>query len=405
VKILLVDDDSVTRRVLCALLRNQGHEVTEAADGERGWQLLQESDIGFVVSDWMMPGLAGVDLCRRIRSASLNRYVYVILCTSRGERSDLIEGLDAGADDFLVKPVQADELRVKVRAGERVLSLQQGLAEKNRELADINMKLQSSHKLIEDDLKAAAWMQQTLLPPPALEANGLRCHWRFEPSGYVAGDIFNFFEMGDGQVGFYLLDVSGHGVPAAMLSVTLSMVLTPDVARGSPLKRLHPETQQPEVLPPDAVIRDLNRRFQSKDERYFTMIYGLIDRDSSTLKLAQAGHPGPILIQRNGHLRTLGTGGMPVGLWKNIDFDCFEVSISAGDCLLLYSDGITECLNPDGEAFGEERLLDYLSARPFEPPDKLLGEILIEVGKWRGHAVSADDLSLLAIDIAGAQAT
>jgi len=401
VKILLADDDSVTRRVLCALLRNQGHEVAEAPDGERGWQLVQETDISFVVSDWMMPGLAGVDLCRRIRAAGLNRYIYVILCTSRGERSDLIEGMDAGADDFLVKPVQADELRVKVRAGERVLRLQQGLAEKNRELARINTQLQSSHKLIEDDLKAAAWMQQTLLPPPALEANGLRCHWRFEPSGYVAGDIFNFFEMNDGQVGFYLLDVSGHGVPAAMLSVTLSMVLTPDVTRGSPLKRLNPQTQQPEVLRPDAVIRDLNMRFQSKDERYFTMIYGLIDPASSTLTLAQAGHPGPILIGNHGELRTLGTGGMPVGLWKDIDFDCFELPISPGDRLLLYSDGVTECLNPGGEAFGENRLLDYLSARTMEPMDELLGGILKELGKWRVHPESADDISLLAIDIAG----
>ena len=400
-KILLADDDSVTRRVLCALLRNQGHEVAEAPDGERGWQLVQETDISFVVSDWMMPGLAGVDLCRRIRAAGLNRYIYVILCTSRGERSDLIEGMDAGADDFLVKPVQADELRVKVRAGERVLRLQQGLAEKNRELARINTQLQSSHKLIEDDLKAAAWMQQTLLPPPALEANGLRCHWRFEPSGYVAGDIFNFFEMNDGQVGFYLLDVSGHGVPAAMLSVTLSMVLTPDVTRGSPLKRLNPQTQQPEVLRPDAVIRDLNMRFQSKDERYFTMIYGLIDPASSTLTLAQAGHPGPILIGNHGELRTLGTGGMPVGLWKDIDFDCFELPISPGDRLLLYSDGVTECLNPGGEAFGENRLLDYLSARTMEPMDELLGGILKELGKWRVHPESADDISLLAIDIAG----
>ena len=400
-KILLADDDSVTRRVLCALLRNQGHEVAEAPDGERGWQLVQETDISFVVSDWMMPGLAGVDLCRRIRAAGLNRYIYVILCTSRGERSDLIEGMDAGADDFLVKPVQADELRVKVRAGERVLRLQQGLAEKNRELARINTQLQSSHKLIEDDLKAAAWMQQTLLPPPALEANGLRCHWRFEPSGYVAGDIFNFFEMNDGQVGFYLLDVSGHGVPAAMLSVTLSMVLTPDMTRGSPLKRLNPQTQQPEVLRPDAVIRDLNMRFQSKDERYFTMIYGLIDPASSTLTLAQAGHPGPILIGNHGELRTLGTGGMPVGLWKDIDFDCFELPISPGDRLLLYSDGVTECLNPGGEAFGENRLLDYLSARTMEPMDELLGGILKELGKWRVHPESADDISLLAIDIAG----
>jgi phosphoserine phosphatase RsbU/P len=397
VKILLVDDDRVARRIHSILLRAQGHEVVEAADGELAWQLVVESDISFVVSDWVMPNLAGVDLCRRIRAAALDRYVYVILCTSKGAKTDLIEGMDAGADDFLVKPVGPDELRVKVRAGERVLNLQQGLAQKNDELARTNQQLQSSHKLLEDDLKAAAWMQQRLLPPPALEANGLRCHWRFEPSGYVAGDIFNFFAMDEREVGFYLLDVSGHGVPAAMLSVTLSMILTPDAARGSPLMRLNRATQLSEVLSPGDAIRELNRRFQTKDDRYFTMIYGLFDTSSSILRVSQAGHPGPVLIGKNCQPEILGTGGMPVGLWNEIDFDCFEVPVRAGDRLLLYSDGVTECINRNGEPFGEQRLLAYLAGAD-QSLDKLLDGLLEEIRNWRDGVESKDDVSLLAIE-------
>src|ERR1700761_607368 len=208
------------------ILQLQGHEVLEASDGEVAWQMVQEHQSSFVVSDWMMPNLAGVDLCRRIRAASFDHYVYVILCTSKGEKSDLIEGMDAGADDFLVKPISPEELRVKVRAGERLLNLQQGLAEKNRELARINSSLEEAHQLLEKDLQAAAWMQRRLLPSPATQAHGLRCEWRLQPSGYVAGDTFNFFPIGEHHVAFYLLDVSGHGVPAAMLSVALSMMLT-----------------------------------------------------------------------------------------------------------------------------------------------------------------------------------
>jgi sigma-B regulation protein RsbU (phosphoserine phosphatase) len=348
-----------------------------------------------------MPRLAGVDLCRRIRAAALDRYVYVILCTSKGAKADLIEGMDAGADDFMVKPVGPEELRVKVRAGERVLSLQQGLADKNQELGRINKQLQSSHKLIEDDLRAAAWMQHRLLPPPALEANGLRCQWRFEPSGYVAGDIFNFFAMDEQEVGFYMLDVSGHGVPAAMLSVTLSMILTPDASRGSPLKRMNRATQLSEILSPGDAIRELNRRFQSKDDRYFTMIYGLLDTRSSLLRVAQAGHPGPILIGKDGKPKILGTGGMPVGLWNDIDFDCFEVQVNAGDRLLLYSDGVTECVDGGGEAFGETRLLACLAQRASQPLDILLEGLLREIRTWRNDFESADDVSLLAIEMIG----
>src|SRR5438477_3206482 len=294
-KILVVDDDPIARAIPSMLLRSFGHEVVEAADGEQAWRLVEEEEITFVVSDWMMPKVAGVELCRRIRARTVGRYVYVILCTSKDAKSDLVEGMDAGADDFVVKPISADELRVKVRAGERILTLQEGLADKNRELAGINSRLQSAHELLENDLKAAAWIQEQLLPSPALHAHGVKCGWRFRPSSYIAGDIFNFFPLDDKLIGFYLLDVSGHGVPAAMLSVTLSMVLAPDATNGSPLKNYDLATGGLKAVRPETAIRNLNQRFQLKDDRYFTMIYGVLDTESLLLSLAQAGHPSPVL--------------------------------------------------------------------------------------------------------------
>ena len=398
-KILLVDDDTHVCELLAALLRQQGHEVLEAYDGEVAWQLVEERQISFVVSDWMMPNLSGVDLCRRIRAADFERYVYVILCTGKGAKSDLIEGMDAGADDFLVKPIGNEELCVRIRAGERVLRLQQKLADKNHDLAGMNQRLHCAHKLIEDDLKAAAWMQERLLPAPTLQAHGVRCEWRLQPSGYVAGDIFNFFVMDEKQVGFYLLDVSGHGVPAAMLSVALGMMLTPDATHGSPLKSYNRDTGLFEVLLPDDAIRELNRRFQLKDDRYFTMIYGLFDTHSSILRMAQAGHPSPILIRKDGRLQILGSGGMPIGVWPDIEFDCFDVSIKHGDRLLLYSDGVTECKSVHGETFGEDRVVDCLEQLSTRPLDELLGELMDVVRSWRGDSEFEDDLSLLAIEM------
>ena len=396
--ILLVDDDPIARAIHSMLLRSFGHEVLEAADGELAWRLVEEKNISFVVSDWIMPNLAGVDLCRRIRAAEFDRYIYVILCTSKGAKSDLVEGMDAGADDFVVKPISAEELRVKVRAGERVLTLQQGLATKNRELAAANARLQSAHKLIEDDLKAAAWIQEQLLPSPALHALGVKCEWRFRPSSYIAGDIFNFFALDEKQVGFYLLDVSGHGVPAAMLSVTLSMVLTPDATHGSPLKSYDHSTGALKVSSPGDAIRELNRRFQSRDDRYFTMLYGILDTESGSLRLAQAGHPSPILLRQGIPPEMLGQGGMPVGLWPEIEFDCMELFVSPGDRLLLYSDGVTECMNPDGESFGEQRLLDYLESASERCLPEILRGLDSEMTQWGGATNYGDDVSLLAIE-------
>jgi phosphoserine phosphatase RsbU/P len=398
-KILVVDDDPVARAIPSLLLRSFGHEVLEAADGELAWRLVEEKEVSLVVSDWIMPKLTGVDLCRRIRAKNVDPYVYVILCTSKDAKADLVEGMDAGADDFVVKPISADELRVKVRAGERILSLQQGLAEKNQQLAGINRRLQSAHKLLEDDLKAAAWIQEQLLPSPALSALGVRCEWRFRPSSYIAGDTFNFFPLDDTRVGFYLLDVSGHGVPAAMLSVSLSMVLTPDAAGASPLKDFDLRTGVLKTVSPGAAIHNLNRRFQLKDDRYFTMVYGILDTETLALSLAQAGHPSPVLIRPGERPQILGSGGMPVGLWPEIDFDCIDISVCPSDRLLLYSDGVTECMSLDGEVFGEQRLLEYLDRASCAPLEKLLEGLDLEMKAWAGAANFADDVSLLAIEV------
>ena len=398
-KILLVDDDAVARRILSQLLRRQGHEVVEATDGQLAWEVVKQQEINFVVSDWMMPHVPGVELCRKIRSAHFDHYIYIILCTSKGAKSDLIEGMDAGADDFLVKPLTPDELRVKVRAGERILSLERGLAEKNRELAGTNQQLESAYQLIESDLKAAAWMQSNLLPSRSLQAQGVRCEWRLEPCRYVAGDTFHFFPLGESHVGFYLLDVSGHGVPAAMLSVTLSMVLASDAGAGNPLKRWNAHDKAFEILPPEEALRELNLRFQSKDDRYFTMVYGLFDTRSSNLRLAQAGHPGPVLMRNNGEIRALGAGGMPLGVWPEIEFDCMDIEIRRGDRLILYSDGVTECANPDGESFGEGRLLACLKRCALLPLDGLLTVLLGEIKRWRAVPSFSDDISLLAIEL------
>ncbi len=398
-KILLVDDYPIACSVHSLLLRSQGHEVIEAADGELAWRLIEESTISFVVSDWMMPNLPGVDLCRRIRAAEFERYVYVILCTARGAKSDLVEGMDAGADDFIVKPISPEEFRVKVRAGERMLSLQQGLAEKNRQLVEINSQLQLAHTRVEDDLKAAAWMQQRLLPLVTQRAPGVRCSWRIQPSGYIAGDIFNLFPLDQDETGFYLLDVCGHGVPAAMMSVALSMVLTPDATQGSPLRRYDAVSGRSQTLSPEEAIRELNRRFQSKDDRFFTIIYGVFDTCSSTLRFAQAGHPSPILIRRGNGSTVLGTGGMPVGLWPEIEFDCFDISVCPGDRIVLYSDGVTECVNRNGDTFGEGRLLAYLSDKQELPLGELLNGLLSEIKIWHANSDFSDDVSLLAVEI------
>ena len=211
----------------------------------------------------------------------------------------------------------------------------------------------------------------------------------------MSGDIFNFFSLDEHHVGFYLLDVAGHGVPAAMRSVALSLVLTPDGAHNSPLKKFDA------IVRPNEVISELNRRFQAKDDQYFAMSYGVLDSKSSVLRLAQAGNPNPVLIQPGGQVKTLSNGGMPIGLCPEMDFDFVEVPVAVGDRLLLYSDGISECANSQHEEFGDARLLEYLSKSAHHPLDDVLNGLERELERWHGSSDFDDDVSLLALELIG----
>lgn len=406
-KILLVDDEPAILSIQSEILQKWGYDVEVAGDGRIAWEKIANPAINFVISDWMMPGMSGIELCRKIREAKLERYVYLLLCTAKDRREDIVAGLDAGADDFLVKPIDPDELRVRVLSGERVLNLERKLEHRNLELQAVNEQLEEANKLLEEinskleeDLDAAAKMQLSLLPPPSPQAPGVKAEWLFHPSHYIAGDIFDFCVIDENHVGFYTLDVSGHGVPAAMLSFTLNKFLRPEIGTEDLLKSFNPATSKYEPTSPEKVLEELNRRFEMKDDKYFTMTYGVYNNLSSQLYLALAGQPQPLLIRKCGKIEQLGEGGYPIGIWPESDYECFGISISSGDRLVLYSDGISECQNIKGQQYGETRIIKYFQehACSLSLKELLLG-LEQEIRRWNKRGTNfEDDISMLALE-------
>ncbi len=141
-KILIVEDDLISRRLLQKTLEDWGHEVIAAENGEQAWKIFQNENLKIVIADWMMPVMDGLALCRKIRSSNNLGYVYFLLLTGKDKQEDVVEGLDAGADDYVVKPFDWDELKVRLRAGERILELEKELKEKNEALIDLNKRLE-----------------------------------------------------------------------------------------------------------------------------------------------------------------------------------------------------------------------------------------------------------------------
>lgn len=396
--VLIVEDSPVYRRLLSRMLAQWGYIVSEAENGLAALEILASQPVSMVISDWEMPEMDGLTLCREIRSRQFGHYVYLILLTAREDPGDLTLGFDAGADDFLSKPVEQSELRARLHAGARVLSLEATLAARNARLSE-------ALRQIEQDLQVAARIQQSVLPAHQLRYRDFFSDWIFLPSAWVSGDIFNVFPL-DNHLGFYCVDVSGHGVGAAMMSLAVAR----QFLHGRAVERFL-FTGDDEVASPAEVVRILNGRFCSDEVEimsYFTMIYGVIDLDTGEGRLCQAGHPTPFILSPGGEARAVGSGGAPVGLMPDLSWADVSFTLAPGERLCLFSDGITECENPTGEQFGEGRLQGWLQDGAGLSLENLLPQFARHLIGWRSGENSeqqamADDVSLLVIERTGEQ--
>ena len=394
--VLIVEDSLVYRRLLSRMLAQWGYKVSEAENGLAALQILESQPVSLVISDWEMPEMDGLTLCREIRSRQIGHYIYVILLTARENPDDLTLGFDAGADDFLSKPVEQSELRARLHAGARILSLEATLAARNARLSE-------ALRQIEQDLEVAARIQQSVLPAHQQRYRDYFSDWLFLPSAWVSGDIFNVFPL-DNHLGFYCVDVSGHGVGAAMMSLAVAR----QFLHGRAVERFL-FTDDDEVASPAEVVRILNGRFCSDEVEivsYFTMIYGVIDLDTGEGKLCQAGHPTPFIVSPDGEVRAVGSGGAPVGLMPDLSWTDVDFTLAAGERLCLFSDGITECENLAGEQFGPQRLQEALRQGAALGLNDLLAQFARHLIHWRSgenqeQSSMADDVSLLVIERKG----
>ena len=386
IRILIADDHELSRFKLKTDLEKWGHEVTVAEDGEQAWELFQRHGFTIVVTDWMMPKLDGLELVKMIRAADQADYVYIIMLTAKAEKHDIVAGMGAGADDFLSKPFHRDELQVRLRAGIRITKL-------NRQLNETNRRL-------ERGLEAAAHIQQSFLPTVKPQFKGYDFAWGHNPCGKLGGDMFNVVALGDGQVGAYVLDVTGEGVPAAMLATMLSRTLAP-------------------ASDPTSILVAQRRWVRGARSRAGGGRPGIEPaiqhaRGKAVLH-AGVWHPAPGIAPAGVHERRAPAGdffanrsaptmlyleGFPIGMAPESEpFQQRSVVLQPGDRILIYSDGVPDAMRGDGEVFGAARLLDAVQRFSGEPLDGVIGRLLGELRDWRGDAAANEDVSILGFKV------
>ncbi len=267
-------------------------------------------------------------------------------------------------------------------------------------LQNANERLEAASRAMRRDLQAAAELQHALLPVELPRSTGMNFAYRFKPCSDVGGDSLNVLLLDDRHVALFILDVSGHGVAAALLSVTLTHMLS-DVPERSFLYQPAADNSSPYcITAPAEVVSRLNKQFQSKPDapQYFTMIYGILDKETGVFRYVAAGHLGPIHVT-GGSAPSIGkTGGAPVGLLANATYVEHTLTLSKGDRLYLCTDGILEAQNGATEEFGVERLLQILDGARNSTLSDSLSFVMNRVEEWSALAGMADDASMLAIE-------
>jgi sigma-B regulation protein RsbU (phosphoserine phosphatase) len=400
-KVLIAEDDFISSQVLQNYLEKWGHEVIAAENGAVAWEHFQKNDIALVISDWMMPEMDGLELVRRIRTAERPGYVYVILLTAKSTKQDIVRGMEAGADDFLAKPFDREELRVRLRAGERIVRLEQNIAGRNEELEAANAEIVAVNRRMRRDLEMAARIQQSLLPTNLPEFPNAKFAWAFKPCEELAGDILGVVGLDERHAGLYVLDVSGHGVAAALSSVSIRHFLSPIASSTSLLRRTVHGSNAVRIVPAAEVAEELNRQFpmDAATGQYFTLLYGVLDLAERTFRYVSAGHPPPIRLTGAGAAEALDASGFPIGIVENGDYTERAVTLRPGDRLYLYSDGVPEAFNAQGSQFGTERLMKTLEENRKSTLDASLADVLSRLEDWCGSPRPVDDVSILAVEL------
>lgn len=372
-QILVIDDDSTARFVLKRALESHGYEVSIAENGEDGLSQAKRLKPGLIICDWVMPGIDGLEVCRQVKANPDLSTTFFVLLTSRASLQDRILGLDTGADDFLSKPIELTELQARVRAGLRVHQLTQDL--------------QTQKQLLESELVEASEYVRSLLPGSM--DNPLQIDACFIPSRKLGGDCYDYYWLDSKRLLIFLLDMAGHGLGAALPSVSILNLL-----RSQSLTEVN-------FQEPAQVLTALNRIFQmtKQGDKYFTIWYGVFDQTQQKIHYASAGHPPALLISGTGtelKIQLLKTRGFPIGMFADSKYYSQIQTIVPGSDLYIFSDGVYELPQANGKVWGLSEFIEKLKALHTEQK-AALPHLLQVLKSVNGQDSFQDDISLVRV--------
>ncbi len=345
-KILIVDDQEENCTVLQRRLEKEGHTCAAVYDGATALERLAAEDFDLVLLDIMMPGIDGREVLRRIKTDEKLRHVPVIMISALDQIESVVACIEQGAEDYLPKPFNPVLLRARI-----------GSSLDRKRLRDAEqaafVALQESQKKLAAELAEAASYVQSVLPAP-IKDGPVAASWQFLPSSSLGGDAFGYGPERDGTFGICLLDVCGHGVGAALLSISVLNVIRAESLPGV------------NFSDPGEVLAGLNSAFpmEKHGEMFFTAWAGIYNPTTRRMRFAAGGHPPAIMVLPDGTTEVLAAKGPVIGACEGMKFPPQEIGIPAGARLFVFSDGAYEIQKHDGTMMSHDDLRVLLARAP-----------------------------------------
>ena len=380
-EILVADDDAMSRRVLARLLRAAGYDCRVSRDGSEALETIRAKPPKLLLLDFDMPGPNGAEVLRRMRAEEdpAIAQMPVIMLTAHGSEQSEVSCLQAGADDFVTKPVNASVLRARIETQLRLRSMRRQLERQNDEL-------EKWRRDLERDLAAARLTQQSLIPqkPPALA--GWQVATCYHPVIQVGGDIYGWLQMKDGRILFWIADGTGHGAAAALLTTLAKLLFQHGLEHNTPVSLM------------EAVDRDFRSIFGARS--FMTAMCVALDPEIGHAEVVGAGHPPLLVVRHNGSTQSIASVAPPLGLInRRAEFTETSIDLEPGDAFLLYTDGLLRWSKDERHRLSPaqlEKMLDHSAPSA----EALIQTILVQTAP--DHSVNSaknapDDIAAVAV--------
>lgn len=382
--ILIVDDTPMNLMVLGNTLKNASYKIAFARNGEDALLYVEKNKPDLILLDIMMPDMDGYEVCKRLKNDNQTNQIPIIFITARSDLESIVKGFDIGASDYITKPFNSKEVQIRVENQLKIKLLTESLLEKNKVLNE-------KQEIINRDLEAALIIQRSLVSPPFTRLHNIIVATCFLPGSKVGGDILNYILLDDRHVAFFILDVMGHGVASAMLSLLVSQLLIKN-DYSFLMENNH-------YLPPKVVLEKLDQEFPfERFERFFSIFYMVLDLTGGEIEYANAGHPMPMILRQNRSIEILENSGAIIGIGEIQTFQNCKAFLKPNDKIFLFSDGILEETDHKGRFFGQERLQNQILKSMDQPIQHICDDIMDSIKQFNDNQKFKDDISLMGIE-------